>query len=202
MENNSREQCDPTFLPQWENLYVYLGIFHDLIAKKPIPGPSDLSFVDVVQSRALKATLQFSYINVKRRSRHNARGKTRADVEPITSQEAHTPLRGPSCHILLYYGTYATRVRVLLSFHQDCVVRWDAFPANPPWNHPPWLPEKYDRENSPHQSYHQLRKYLLDLPPDRARGRGVCQLKAEGSLRLDDGRSATEHILIHRESHP
>ena len=40
MENNGREQWDPTFLLQWENLYVYLGIFHGLIAKKPIPGPS------------------------------------------------------------------------------------------------------------------------------------------------------------------
>ena len=35
MENNGREQWDPTFLPQWENLYVYLVIFHGLIAKKP-----------------------------------------------------------------------------------------------------------------------------------------------------------------------
>ena len=42
MENNGREQWDPTFLPQWENLYVYLGIFHGLIAKKTIPGPSDI----------------------------------------------------------------------------------------------------------------------------------------------------------------
>ena len=40
MENNGREQWDPTLLPQWENLYVYLGIFHGLIAKKPIPARS------------------------------------------------------------------------------------------------------------------------------------------------------------------
>ena len=42
MENNGSEQWDPTILPQWENLYVYLGIFHGLIAKKPIPWRSDL----------------------------------------------------------------------------------------------------------------------------------------------------------------
>ena len=38
MENNGREQWDPTFLLQWD---VHLGIFHGLIAKKPIPGPSE-----------------------------------------------------------------------------------------------------------------------------------------------------------------
>ena len=47
MENNRREQWDPTFLPQWENLYVYSGKFHGLIAKKPIPGPTISSFVVV-----------------------------------------------------------------------------------------------------------------------------------------------------------
>ena len=41
MENNGREQWDPTLLPQWENLYVYVGIFHGFIAKKPIPGRSE-----------------------------------------------------------------------------------------------------------------------------------------------------------------
>ena len=40
MENNGKEQWDPTFLSQWENVYVYLGIFHGLIAKKLIPGAS------------------------------------------------------------------------------------------------------------------------------------------------------------------
>ena len=41
MENNGREQWNPTILLQLGNLYVYLGIFSSLITKKPIPGRSD-----------------------------------------------------------------------------------------------------------------------------------------------------------------
>ena len=51
MENNGREQWDPIFLPQWENLYVYLGIFHGLITKKPILGPSVLGYAVAVIAR-------------------------------------------------------------------------------------------------------------------------------------------------------
>ena len=70
MENNGREQWDPTFLLQWENLYAYLGIFHGLIAKKPIPGRSELSSLTQAtrEARAGQTTCTLSHLQLTIRS--------------------------------------------------------------------------------------------------------------------------------------